>query len=423
MKVKTLDSIKAFFLIFLLVFNIKIRFIPVFTSNILLGLLGAALAVVLLSHNFRNIFISKRLYLHLLFFTFLLFYANATLMVNLSTDLSLIKLLVINNTISILAANFVAFYLYKKNIPLRRFFKIFVYVYFIQMIIVAVFFFNRDICRTAYTIIDMGDRINGKLEDLIAYRAFGISFGFDMGTADLTVAMIFCVYLYLTEENHYKHWLIIYVFCCAMGILVARTMFLGIGVSGLFYIFFPNAKGKRKREALFSLFLLIAIVVVIFFLFFDVEKYMRTIWWVTDIFVQMFSSKGLNHGSLYELTKGDFVFVPETRTLIFGEGKFADNLVSRYTDVGYIRLLMYFGILGFIIYFLYIFSRTTLFFREKKDTQLKYMSFFLFLFQFIFFWKIYYPITSYPLLMLYGLMPYLNSKIRIRNNSNVTSVY
>ena len=102
MKVKTLDSIKAFFLIFLLVFNIKIRFIPVFTSNILLGLLGAALAVVLLSHNFRNIFISKRLYLHLLFFTFLLFYANATLMVNLSTDLSLIKLLVINNTRTLL---------------------------------------------------------------------------------------------------------------------------------------------------------------------------------------------------------------------------------------------------------------------------------------------------------------------------------
>lgn len=418
---KQMANIKLYLLLFLFLFNIKLRFIPIFTSNIIIALLGAVIALMNFgSQNFR---FEKSVYIHIKIFCLLIFFSLASLIINKTMDLSFIKLFVVNNTVSLLAAYYISYFYYKNNISFVDFLKIFVYVYFGQMIIVCFFFFNRELANIVYSsIIDMGDRLNKKLEDLLEYRAFGISFGFDMGTADLTIALFFCVYLYLTQEKQYKRWLIIYLFCCAIGLLVARTMFLGIGISMLFYLFFPCKIKYRKMRALISLFFYLGIAIIIFALFFDIKKYMRTIMWITDIFVQFSSKKGLSSGSLYELTKGDMVFYPGTKTMLFGDGLYDINCVYRYTDVGYLRLLIYFGLYGTITYCLFIFSRANLLFFVKKSKQVLILTFFILIFQFIFLWKIYYQITSIPLLLMLGIYPTLRRTNAINRNDNLQRI-
>lgn len=398
-----IQNIKLFILLFTYFFNIKLKLVPIVTTQIMLALLGIIYLlvyfprVITVKLNFK---VCRHIYLYI----FLLLLIFLSLVIHHSTDLSFAYLFIVNNTIVFLGAFFISLYILKNKISKICFFKIFVIAYFIQMIFVAFFFFNREICKQFYTFIDMGDRVNTNLEEWLGYRAFGISFGFDMGTADLTVALIFCIYLYFTEERKYKRWLFIYLFCALFGILVARTMFVGIGISLIMFFFFPTFNKIRKVVALFNLVILLSSVVVLFMLFFDVDKYMRTIWWVTDIFVQLFSGKGLSSGSLYELTQGDMIFCPEMKILLLGEGHYDIALVSRYTDVGYIRLIMYFGLFGFCTYFVYVYSRVNLFIGLRKSIQEKYICFFLYIFQVIFFWKIYYPITSFPLLLMYGIM-------------------
>lgn len=412
---KTNFNITLFLLLFFSLFNIKIRGIPVITTHILYGGIGAIIFIIyfpsILKKRISNTF--KR---HIFIFIFLLMIILLSLLIHLSTDLSFIKLFVFNNTVSLFIAYVLCKYVEIKKISKREFLRYFVIVYFVQALFTLYFFINKEVCKMIYSYIDMGERINACIEDLIAYRAFGLSFGFDMGTADMTVGLIFSLFLYLTEPKSYNRWFFVFFICAISGILMARTMFIGILITVLFILFFPKEKGNRKISFFCKLLLLIICLTTVVLIFIDSKEFMRTIWWLTDIFIQLFSKKGLTSGSLYELTKGDFVFCPEIDTLIIGEGVYDMNLVSRYTDVGHIRLLMYFGIFGYLTYLVYLLSRVNLFLGKRKNSQEKYTCVFLFIFQFIFLWKIFYTISSFPILMLTGVLCWQNENSEVNGD-------
>ena len=85
---KQMANIKLYLLLFLFLFNIKLRFIPIFTSNIIIALLGAVIALMNFgSQNFR---FEKSVYIHIKIFCLLIFFSLASLIINKTTDLCII---------------------------------------------------------------------------------------------------------------------------------------------------------------------------------------------------------------------------------------------------------------------------------------------------------------------------------------------
>ena len=266
--------------------------------------------------------------------------------------------------------------------------------------------------RLVYKYFDMGESINDKIDSLFSYRAFGLGFGFDFGTAELTCSCFCGIYLFLTQEKKYFRWFFMTVINSLVGIIVARTMFVGIFFIFLFFIIMPCRFKNRKIKAVAYIIFIFLVLLGILINFVDWKKYEWTLLWVFDLFLQLFSGKGVNSGSLHEITH-NMIWYPGDFTFVFGDGLFKpDGKQYLNTDVGYMRLILYFGIIGTLITVIFICKAGKAFFSEQKNKSLKYLAFFITLFQLVFMYKIMYLLMDFfTLFIAYNLYPYIN-----RNN-------
>lgn len=408
----------AFLSLFCLFFNLKIKGIPL-TSNIVLALCGIALFAGRVANNPGSILFNKSFLRMLLVYDLLIVALLGTMPINGNYDFSLLKIFAFNLVICFFSAYFCVYIIYKYKFSLEDLLKLVTIVFFVQILIVTVFFLKKDVMRLVYNYFDMGESINERIDSLFAYRAFGLGFGFDFGTAELTCACLCGMHLYLTQEKKNFRWLIIVAICSLVGIFIARTMFIGIFFLFLFFLFTPCRYKNRKWKTVFYFLFLMITVLGILITVIDWEKYQRTIMWVFDIFFQITSRKSVSSGSLYEITH-DMIWYPGDFTFVFGDGLFKPNgLQYMNTDVGYMRLILYFGLIGTIFTVLFICMSGKSFFCEKKNKNLKYLAFFITVFQLVFMYKIMYLLMDFfTLFIIYNSYPYINKQ---RNTLSLTT--
>ena len=173
---------------------------------------------------------------------------------------------------------------------------------------------------------------------------YGISF----------LAMIFLAFSKNSSLYKYK---ILYYVCLLIiliaGILSARTFFiiLIVSITYLFYVLYK----KRKRKLIFY-FIISGIIGLILFLMgitslLDSE-YGKTFAWAFEWYVNMKDTGTANTGST-EVLRSMYFLPTEMKTWIIGDAIFTteDGSFYKRTDVGYLRNLFYWGIIGSIVFY------------------------------------------------------------------------
>lgn len=136
------------------------------------------------------------------------------------------------------------------------------------------------------------------------------------------------------------------------GVFLARTTLIGL-ISILFL--FVGRNEYKRRCLFFYLNALIVVSVVIMCIFFFAKDVIN-IEWAFEIVISYFEKNSFETGSTNHL-KEMFVFPETLKTYIVGDALFEEASGAYYmqTDVGYLRLLFYWGIGGLILFWIFQF--------------------------------------------------------------------
>lgn len=232
--------------------------------------------------------------------------------------------------------------------------KLYVYV-------VALDLFSGVLMRVYPDIIPFFIKLNKNLS-LEIFSHFGgyriICFGakfFSTGVIAST-ALIVLIYV-LKKENTLKNWLL-YFWIAIIGLFSARTTLIGIGISIVYFLRYNLFKLGKYIWKIIILF----IIVMLGIKKFD-EKILN---WAFQLFIN-----GGETTSTNRLKEMWHVIPTNIKTWIVGDGKW--NLVDGYymsTDVGYLRILWYSGLVGIFIFVLF----SIFLFLEIRRKELRIMS-------------------------------------------------
>lgn len=197
-----------------------------------------------------------------------------------------------------------------------------------------------------------------------SYRIIGLGTQFFSTGVVVSSSLILITYI-LNKENTLKNW-IIYFFSATIGLLSARTTLVGIGLSLIYY--FKQNIFKVRKYILGAIVFLGVIVIVIGV----IDK--NSLKWAFQIFIN--KGRTTSTDTLKEMW---YIIPEELKTFIIGDGKWITKEGYYYmgTDVGYLRILWYSGMIG--IFNFLIFS-ILLFLQIKNKEKRKLSKYLLILF-------------------------------------------
>jgi len=212
-----------------------------------------------------------------------------------------------------------------------------------------------------------GEGFMGKVEG----RLYGIGASLDVAGQRFSVILISVIALLLEEEKKIKVWFywIAFFIVAVVGNMIARTTTIGLCVA-LLYAFMNGGilKGVLARDTLKLMRPLLIILCV--------SIPLMTYWYQNDILIRKNIRFGFE-GFFSIVEKGHWetnsnnrlskmiVFPDNVKTWIIGDGYFdnpesnpnyiGDNPTTYYkgTDVGYLRFIFYFGVIGLLAFSLY----------------------------------------------------------------------
>lgn len=206
-------------------------------------------------------------------------------------------------------------------------------------------------------------------------RLYGIGASLDVAGSRFSVALALCLYLLANSQvlNDGEKWfyVIAIIAIVILGSMIARTTYVGIVIGGI-YLILKNRGGvlrvsKKGLQAFFIVSGIILIVVPILASLYNTnpEAY-RMLRFAFEGFFNLAETGEWSIAS-NETLKTMYVFPESLKTWIIGDGYFNNPIsVDPYyvgpitggyymgTDVGYLRFIFYFGIIGlvsFIIFF------------------------------------------------------------------------
>lgn len=149
--------------------------------------------------------------------------------------------------------------------------------------------------------------------------------------------------------------IIIFVFIALTGLFIARTTLIGFGLA-ILYMYTPFVsvsngvlryyKGVQNRILLACLLLIVSLVPL---LYFGISQLIESSAFVHAF--EIFLGDGGTTSST-EHMKSMYIFPDNFKTWIVGDGKFTDgNGYYMGTDVGFLRLWFYYGVVGSLFFF------------------------------------------------------------------------
>lgn len=251
-------------------------------------------------------------------------------------------------------------------------------VLIIQSFFVLIMVFSSSIQEFILSLMHSSGRVGG----FYRLRQVGITGfssyinGYTLGTGCFLISWI------IVESKRTDYLLVIKALILfSSSMLASRTSIILIGPAFLYLLFNSN----KINVKLFLLSLLIFIVIIVCYVFYnDLSKEMDyLIKWGTEVFRSLFST-GESHKIHSVEILGKFYWLPEMKTLLFGDCLYiGDKGFSYYknTDAGYMRMLLYMGaIMSSVLYFFIFIFYFDIFLKIKQSINLRTGLYFLFLF-------------------------------------------
>lgn len=165
-----------------------------------------------------------------------------------------------------------------------------------------------------------------------------------------SAALVLLAYMIVAEKRSAFQTILftlLYAFVFFVGILSARTTLIGMGVSLLLMIAILVMK-REKHTKQFFIFFLLTLVSITILQTIAYSYFPEFANWAFEAFINYSETGELRTDSSDSLSHM-FVFPDDLQTWIFGKA----TMEFWGTDVGYSRLLFYFGLPGLIMYFFY----------------------------------------------------------------------
>lgn len=208
-------------------------------------------------------------------------------------------------------------------------------------------------------------------------RMYGIGAAFDTAGTRFACALLMISFLLKNNDNRNKMsvyiYMICFVFLSIVGNMVARTTSAGM-ILGVCYIlyqskFFTFRVSKTYLALLRSLCIIVCILIPIILSLYSNPNVKPLFDFAFEGFISMFETGKWETGSTNELLTM-WTYLPEgTKTWLIGDGYFiSPHFTNPYyvgvhewtfymgTDVGYLRFIYYFGLIGLSVFGLFILS-------------------------------------------------------------------
>jgi hypothetical protein len=221
-------------------------------------------------------------------------------------------------------------------------------------------------------------RIGQKYNNMRALALSGSQF-FGLSATYGLIYMIYVDKMSYFSKKGIITYLLIFLLLISGTFFAGRTGYIGLFLAILIYCFSKLLKKKSKSESRMykkgSYFFQIPLVIILLFItlryFFANINYTNLTYLMMYTFEMFINLK--NKGSFYTTsTEGllnNMYFPVSIKTFLIGDGKYIDLLTNRYymnTDAGYMRNILLFGVIGFIL--LFVFQLTIINLRCRKFT-------------------------------------------------------
>lgn len=345
----------AVLLFFLVSFSINFNFIPVSCLIIIFSVSLCYFFYFLTQKN--NLLINKKLLYFQVFFLAQIILYLITYTFSDSDETSQLKIIFVFYLVYPIISLFII-KLFLNNQSKNTIINLFLIAIFIQAILSIIVTFSAEFRNLAFSLLNVDiDRLNQSAN--IRFIGFGIAY-FNLGTV-MVLGMLLSVYLLKKNKSgiFYTSGLVLSILLfIILGIFSARISILGIIIILLTHICTANIfkinKNIFSHTSLLVIFLPILILILYFLLpsstlvyidnFFD-----KSIPWAFEMFNNFLNGDGLQSNSTDELSK--MFFLPQNSfTMLFGDARMYDgDFYYMRTDVGYIRQIFSYGVLGLII--------------------------------------------------------------------------
>ncbi|MET3035629.1 hypothetical protein ABXT08_05985 [Chryseobacterium sp. NRRL B-14859] len=259
-----------------------------------------------------------------------------------------------------------------------------VLVSLLQAIISLIFFFIPS-TFDIYTSLLSKNASQGLTNRLgqIEKRLIGVGSAFFTGVVKYSIAFFILIIIPYLKTNLYKNkllYVLSFIFIIVAGLMTGRTFFIAIGLGLVLYLLIDLKNAlKLIYKVVPSVFIFSALIYFILISVGNQERVERVFNFVFELYINYQESGQLTSSST-EGTLSMYKFPDSLKTWIIGDGRMEmpDGSYYMHSDVGYVRMIFYFGI---ILTVLYMFYQGYMFYLLSKKSQLRiFKAFYLILF-------------------------------------------
>ncbi|REC79912.1 hypothetical protein DRF60_02705 [Chryseobacterium elymi] len=334
---------------FFFIYNVSFVFLPsILRTRVLLGLLGLFFFV-----SQKKIEMPKSLgHIFLLCLTSI-FLIVLTTVVNSYFDPRFI-----GNTLQNILYLFGAYYL-AIRVNLNRLYalKLIVLSIFLHNFLALLMFLNPSLLEIITSLQSTGDKFEYALGNVVKFgtRFIGIGAGtFFSGGIISSIGTMVAAYIIDSLKRGKLWWILVYIFICITGIYIARVAFLGIFLSFVYLVISYILKKNYSSFPKIIIYATVFGVIAFSYLAVNLDSLMtsNSFRHSFEVFINLFSSGELKTDST-EGVKAMLIFPTDLKSVLIGDGQFYYDNGSFYmhTDIGYSRLVYYYGVFGIMIYF------------------------------------------------------------------------
>jgi hypothetical protein len=366
-------------------------FLPV-STRILFGLLGFIILVLKISQHKIKFTLDKRLFIFFILLFTILLISLVSIGINQTNDIEFIKYPV-SVIIILFASYFVAKVLnnFYKDLDFKNISLLIVNVIFIQSIISFMMFLVPDLRDILIGIQRISPDDMERMSDLFEFRLIGFGTMF-FGAGIINGFALLLIGILLRNYKLSKKQIISLSFkfsiILILGMMMSRTTIIG-GILSILLIFFPQKikimVSMVKKKVLFIISSIFIPLIISLILYLAVPNINQTVEsgfnFAFELFMNYYENGNIETKSTNRL-KEMYVFPASIKTWIIGDGYWSNPTGKGYymqTDVGYLRLIYYFGCIGLGIYIFYQYYLVRITFSIINEKVFMWMVFVYFL--------------------------------------------
>ncbi|WP_228568406.1 hypothetical protein [Campylobacter sputorum] len=358
---KIANSTFIYIVLFLYVYGIQYIFIP-FSTRALLGIFGFFIFFLYFFKIKKKFMVNKDLLTVFIFLLFISLSSFASMTYNNTNDIEFVRY-----SISMIVNMFASYFFIKilKKLDYKLNFKtistLLINIILIQVLIALIMFIYPDLTVFLFSIEKMSEETFDRNIYLSGIRFMGIgaaktfTSGIINGFGLILIAIL--LRLYKTSSKEIILLSIKFLVIFSLGMMMARTTLIG-AILALVIILLPEnfnySISLIKKRTLFFITLTCVTIISLFFIIIFYSDFLLVFQYGFEIFINYFKTSTFETASTNEL-KEMFIFPNEIKSWIIGDAYWYNPLKGNFyymnTDVGYSRLIFYFGLIGLFFYF------------------------------------------------------------------------